>query len=139
MKVCEFGNIDDKRHIGLKYMIRLENIKDKSLNSVGRGCYKKLMGLSKKVTLPTLKDWEINEDNFKKADIKYRKLQHNFHLFINRKLPGLLNTAQKHKLNFDLDKFKSEVENPKLIGLAVERVRILGSEINDLERKKQVV
>lgn len=66
-------------------------------------------------------------------------MQHNFHLFINSKLPGLLNTAQKHKLNFDLDKFKSEVENPKLIGLAVERVRILVSEINDLERKKRVL
>lgn len=137
--VCEFGDVDDKRHIGLKYIIRLENIKDKSLISVGRGCYKKLMGHSKKVVLPTLKEWETNKDNLKNADIKYRELQHKFYLFINSNLPSLLNTAQKYKINFDLDKFQSEVENPNLIGLAVERVRILVSEINDLERTNQIL
>lgn len=135
--VCEYGNKDDYRHIGLKMIIKLKNRKDELTISVGSGCYRKIMGSGNFPKLPTMQEWNQSVEDVKKAEIRFKQLIYNLNIFLKNEFPKLVDLAEKYNINFNKDKFLDYLKDPYSIGLVVGRIRNLYELVDKYEAHQQ--
>lgn len=136
--ICEYSTKLDHRHRGLKKLYILKNTQTSQNIAVGAGCYKKIMGKTTKMKLPTIYQWENAQKSLKDFDEKYMILEQKLQKFISDELPSLEHYAKKYKISFDKAAFLEEIKNPEMVGYAIARINSLKHDISEYEKLKKI-